>query len=91
VPAIAPAAPAHVDDRRQGMLDDLRGAKAADFDDRHIALQVDARKEALILMRGYAKDGDSSPVRKFAAKTATAVEHHLNMAEQIQNQLSHGS
>ena len=29
--------PVHVDYRRQGMLDDLRGAKAQDFDHRYIA------------------------------------------------------
>ena len=34
--------PAHVDDRRQGMLDDLRGAKAADFDHRYIVQQIAA-------------------------------------------------
>ena len=31
--------PAHVDDRRQGMLDDLRGAGAADFDHRYVTQQ----------------------------------------------------
>ena len=31
-----PAAPAHLDDRRQGLIDDLRGAKAADFDARYM-------------------------------------------------------
>src|SRR5689334_10418094 len=38
------ALPAHVDHRRQGMLDDLRGAKAQDFDHRYIAQQVAAHK-----------------------------------------------
>src|SRR4051812_46093810 len=44
--------PAHVDNRRQGMLDNLRGAKAEDFDHRYITQQVAAHKEANILMRG---------------------------------------
>jgi putative membrane protein len=52
------APPAHVDSRRQGMLDDLRGAKATDFDHRYVMQQVAAHKEADILMRGYAKSGD---------------------------------
>src|ERR1700744_5298192 len=48
--------PPHVDDRRQGMLDDLRGASAGDFDHRYVTQQVAAHKEANILMGGYAKD-----------------------------------
>ena len=61
--------PAHVDNRRQGMLDDLRGAKAADFDHRYLAQQVAAHKEADILMRGYAKDGDNAAIKDFAGTT----------------------
>jgi putative membrane protein len=78
-----PAAPARLDDRRQGLIDDLRGAKTADFDARYMSQQVDAHKEALILMQGYAKDGDNAAVKSFAATTATAVQDHLNMAEPL--------
>ena len=82
-PDIAP--PAQLDDRRQAMIDELRGAKDADFDGRYIAQQIDAHKEALILMKGYAKDGDTAAIKTLAAKTAPTVQMHLNMAEKIQN------
>jgi len=85
-PEIAP--PAHVDDRRQAMLDELRGAKAVDFDGRYIAQQIDAHKEALILMQGYAKNGDTPSIKKLAARTAPVVQTHLNMAEKIQATLN---
>ena len=75
--------PATLDDRHQGMIDELRGAKDADFDGRYIAQQIDAHKEALILMQGYAKDGDVASVKKFAGKTAPVVQEHLNMAEHL--------
>lgn len=75
--------PAHVDDRRQGMLDNLRGASAADFDHRYVAQQVAAHHEADILMRGYAKDGDSAPIKAFAADTDKAVQMHLAMAQKL--------
>ena len=75
--------PAHVDHRRQGMLDDLRGAKAEDFDHRYIAQQIAAHEEANILMRGYAKDGDNAPVKEFAAETDKAVKMHLSMAKKL--------
>jgi putative membrane protein len=78
-----PAAPAHLDDRRQGLIDDLRGAKAADFDMRYMSQQVDAHKEALILMKGYAKDGDNSDVKMFAADTTPKIQDHLHMAQKI--------
>lgn len=85
-PEIVP--PAHVDDRRQGMLDELRGAKGADFDGRYMAQQIDAHKEALILMQGYAKNGDTASIKKLASKTAPVVQTHLNMAEKIQSTLN---
>ena len=75
--------PAHLDDRRQGMIDELRGARAADFDNRYLSQQVDAHKEALILMKGYAKDGDVAPVKAFAAETAPVVQMHLAMAQPL--------
>jgi len=80
--------PAHVDDRHQGMLDELRGAKDADFDSRYMAQQIDEHKEALILMQGYAKDGDTPVIKELAAKTAPVVQAHLNMAEKVQGTLN---
>jgi putative membrane protein len=83
-----PAAPAHLDDRRQGLIDNLRGASAADFDARYMSQQVDAHKEALSLMKGYAKDGDNPSVKSFAAETAPKVQDHLSMAEPLYKKLS---
>jgi putative membrane protein len=80
--------PTVVDNRRQGMLDDLRGAKAEDFDGRYMSQQVDAHKEALILMQGYARSGDDKTVKHFANETSKAVQSHLHMAERIDTQLS---
>jgi putative membrane protein len=75
--------PATLDDRHQGLIDELRGAKDADFDNRYLSQQVDAHKEALILMNGYAKDGDVAAVKRFAARTAPVVQSHLNMAQNL--------
>jgi putative membrane protein len=75
--------PAHVDNRRQGMLDDLRGAKAEDFDHRYIAQQIAAHKEADILFRGYSKDGDNAAIKEFTAKTDKDIKMHLSMAQKL--------
>lgn len=80
-PTIVP--PTSVDSRRQGMLDDLRGAKGPDFDHRYVSQQVAAHKEADILMRGYAKDGDNGAIKAFAADTDKAVKMHLSMAQAL--------
>jgi putative membrane protein len=76
--------PAHVDSRRQMMLDNLRGAAAADFDKRYITQQVAAHTEADILMRGYAKDGDSAAIKAFAGETDKAVKTHLAHAKKLE-------
>jgi putative membrane protein len=73
--------PAHVDDRRQSMLNNLRGASAADFDHRYAVQQVAAHKEADILMRGYANDGEDKSIKSFARDTDKDVKMHLSMAE----------
>lgn len=76
--------PAHVDSRRQGMIDNLRGAKGADFDHRYAVQQVAAHKEADILMRGYAKDGDNAGIKTFARDTDKHVKMHLSMAQDLE-------
>ena len=75
--------PSALDDRRQAMIDELRGAKDADFDNRYMSQQVDAHNEALTLMDRYAKDGDTPAVKSFAAKTRSAVQSHLGMAKKL--------
>lgn len=75
--------PAQLDSRHQGLLDDLKGAKDEDFDGRYIAQQINAHNEALILMRGYAKDGDSADIKMFASETQPKVQMHLDMINDI--------
>jgi putative membrane protein len=79
--------PAALDDRRQGMLDNLKGASAADFDHRYIVQQVAAHREARALFEGYAKDGDNAAVKDFAAKTAPDIRMHLSMAEDLNRKI----
>ena len=83
--------PAHLDSRRQGMIDNLRGAKAADFDHRYVEQQEAAHEEAQILMRGYAKDGDNASIKQFASETLKAVKEHLAMVEKIEKDMKTAS
>jgi putative membrane protein len=79
--------PAHVDRRRQMMLDNLRGAKAEDFDHRYAEQQVAAHTEADILFRGYAKDGDNPAIKTFAATTDKDIKMHLSMAKDLDKKM----
>ncbi|HVV26335.1 MAG TPA: DUF4142 domain-containing protein [Rhizomicrobium sp.] len=83
--------PAHVDSRRQGMLDNLRGASSSDFDHRYITQQIAAHKEADILMRGYARDGDNPAIKTFAAETDKAVKMHLAAAQKLDHTVKSAS
>jgi poly(3-hydroxybutyrate) depolymerase len=66
--------PPALDQRRQGMLDNLRGASPADFDNTYLNQQTAAHAETLAFMNGYAKGGDNAGLKAFATKTAPVVE-----------------
>jgi putative membrane protein len=75
--------PAALDDRRKGMIDNLTGAAAADFDGRYIDQQESAHSEASTLFQNYANNGDSAALKQFAASTVTAINQHLAEARQL--------
>jgi len=71
--------PTALDERRQGMLDNLRGASNQDFDKRFLDQQTMAHHEALLLHSAYAKTGSVEPLKQFAARTAPVIQHHVDM------------
>jgi len=75
--------PVALDERRQGMVDNLTGAAAKDFDDRYLDQQTMAHHEALLAFNGYAKAGDNPDVKAFAAQTAPKLEHHAQMVTKL--------
>jgi putative membrane protein len=75
--------PTALDERRKGMLDNLQGASAKDFDDRYLDQQTMAHHEALLAFNGYAKAGDNADLKAFAAETAPKLEHHAEMVTKL--------
>ena len=71
--------PTALDNRRQGLIDNLKSASADDFDARYVDQQTAAHKEAEILMGGYGKAGSNADLKTFAEKTAPKVTAHYNM------------
>jgi len=83
LPQAAPdtAPPTALDERRQGLIDNLRSASAENFDRTWIDQQIAAHNEALTLHRGFA-DQDS-PLAAHARSVVPKIEAHLRQAETI--------
>lgn len=75
--------PATLDQRRLGLLDNVRGASPVDFDDTYLDQQIAAHTETLAFMRGYAERGDNPALKAHAAKVAPIVQRHLDEATRI--------
>lgn len=75
--------PAALDERRQGMIDNLRAASADKFDTTYLDQQTMAHQEALTLHSGFAEDGDNAALKQFASTTTPKIRHHLDMVKQL--------
>jgi putative membrane protein len=87
--AMAPTAapdttlPTELDQRRMGMLDNLRAAPAADFDRVYLQQQVAAHQEALTLHRGFSDKQDAPQLAGLAREVVPKIEMHLQHAQQL--------
>jgi putative membrane protein len=77
-------APTELDQRRQGLLDNLRAAGPNDFDKVYLDQQVAAHEETLTLLKGYADNGDNADLKAAAAKAMPKVQAHLDKAKALQ-------
>lgn len=73
--------PTGLDERRQGLIDNLRSASAANFDMAWIDQQIAAHNEALTLHRGFSNE--DSPLAAHARMVVPKIEAHLREAERI--------
>jgi putative membrane protein len=90
VTAAGQTPPAALDQRRQGMIDNLNAAPADQFDKVYLAQQVAAHEEALTLHRGYAENGDNAQLKAHAAKVTPKIQAHLERAQQLNQQAGGG-
>lgn len=80
---LAVTSPAQLDVRRQGLIDNLKSASAADFDTVYLDQQTAAHQEALTVQQSYADDGENPALKKLAGETAPKIQHHLDMVKQL--------
>jgi len=83
-PADAKAAiPAALDSSSQNKVDKLKDAKPNDFSSDFDSMQVSAHKDAVSLFERYAKGGEDPKLKDWAGKTLPALQHHLEMAQNL--------
>jgi putative membrane protein len=73
------AVPAGLDARHQQMVDQLQGLNADQFDAAYLQMQRQAHDEAVALFEGYAENGETGPIREFAANTLPVLREHRQM------------
>jgi len=83
-PGFKSALPTSLDGDSQKDLDKLRDAKAEDFANDYDQMQVDAHQGAVLLFERYAKGGDDPRLKDWAGKTLPKLQHHLQMAQQLE-------
>jgi putative membrane protein len=75
--------PTALDSAHQSKLDKLKGLNGKDFSSTFDSDQVDAHKDAVSLFQRYANGGDNADLKAWAGKTLPALQHHLEMAQNL--------
>jgi putative membrane protein len=72
--------PTAMSSSQQSMLDALAKLQGDDFTKQYHSDQEDAHEDAVDLFKRYGDEGDNAELKAWAAKTRPALEHHLQMA-----------
>lgn len=75
--------PTALDQRHQGLIDNLRGASDQDFDRVYLQQQEAAHNETAMLLENYGRMGDNDALKAWAAETLPVVKGHQGMVDQL--------
>jgi putative membrane protein len=75
--------PSALDSSTQAKLDNLRDLNGQEFTKQYLDDQVSAHKDAVSLFQRYGKGGDSSTLKNWATTTLPTLQHHLDMAQNL--------
>jgi len=75
--------PTQLDQRRQGLIDNLNAATADDFDKVYLNQQVAAHNETLTLLNGFSDNTDAPALAALAKELVTPVTQHRDRAQQL--------
>lgn len=84
-PTAAPtvALPTRLDERRQGLIDNLNAASAADFDKVWLQQQVAAHDEALTVLNGFAGNTEAPALAQFGSGLIPKITMHRDKAKAL--------
>jgi putative membrane protein len=78
------AIPTALDDSSERKLGKLRDSKPENFASEYDPMQVSAHKDAVSLFERYAKSGEDPKLKDWAGKTLPTLQHHLEMAQDME-------
>ena len=78
-----PVPPATLDDRRQGLINNLKAAGDTSFDEAYFHQQLAAHLEALTLHSTYAARGDNPQLKAIAEKAQPVIQGHIDELRRI--------
>lgn len=77
------AIPTSMMEAHQEQMEELQALQGDEFTNAYQAAQEDVHEDAVDLFQRYGSEGDNAELKAWAAKTVPALEHHLQMAEQL--------
>jgi len=73
--------PEQLDPAHQAIMNRLNGS--SDFDREYVGAQTKAHQDAVTMFKTYAAQGDSAPLKQFAAKTLPDLQKHLDTVQKL--------
>jgi putative membrane protein len=85
--SISLPAPGQPNAQQKATLSKLRSAQGPAFDTAFLTAQLAGHKEAVSVLRKYAKSGRTAQLKEFAQSTLPIVERHLSEATELRSRL----
>jgi putative membrane protein len=82
---ISPPAPQQLNAKQKAALSKLQSAHGPAFDKAYLTAQLRGGKEAVSVLRKYAKSGRTAQLKEFAQKTLPLVEQRLSELTQLRH------
>lgn len=73
-----------LDPQHETLIQQLQQAGGTEFDRLYARQQVTAHQQAVDMFRNYSQSGDNEQLKQWAAKTLSALQEHLQMAQRLQ-------
>jgi len=87
---LALAAATTMDPKHQMLAKKLMALQGAEFDRAYMDAMVKDHQEAIALVEAQAKGGEREELRQFAAQALPHLQEHLQLAQQVQQNLQQG-